>query len=351
MLQPNQTDPREAELAVCPSSRAAAVYVLCGERRFGVVHAGVRDRLRELDGVDLFAWLEHDATPVRRGDADGPPPSDCTAVVVRDGTELRFRPGSQVTDRRGAGWDLDGDPAALAATVDGDELRVRPVPGRARPAVGGAHRPPRRGDPDLGRAGLGAAWTGAAPPTARAEATAPCTPATRWARCCCAGSSPGTEQLRSQWAIRDVAGLVLRPLRHRRRRGRPARADRARGERGRELAMGTSEHAAVTEPPAPAVTLVRRVHHGARQPANWIQLLKFGLVGGSGYAVNLAVFAILTGPAEVHHIPAAIGAFCVAVASNFAWNRLWTFDAERRARRLPGGAVLRREPASGSPST
>jgi dolichol-phosphate mannosyltransferase len=91
--------------------------------------------------------------------------------------------------------------------------------------------------------------------------------------------------------------------------------------------MGTSEHATVTDAPAPALTLVRRVHHGARRPANWIQLLKFGLVGASGYAVNLAVFAILTGPAEVHHIPAAIGAFGVAVASNFAWNRLWTFDA------------------------
>ena len=115
--------------------------------------------------------------------------------------------------------------------------------------------------------------------------------------------------------------------------------------------MGTSEHAAVTDAPAPAVTLVRRVHLGTRQPANWIQLLKFGLVGGSGYVVNLAVFAVLTGPLDVHHIPAAIGAFCVAVDQQLPWNRHWTFDAKRRARRLPGGALLRRQPASGSAST
>ena len=29
---------------------------------------------------------------------------------------------------------------------------------------------------------------------------------------------------------------------------------------------------------------------------------------------------------DVHHIPAAITAFCVAVTNNFLWNRHWTFD-------------------------
>jgi putative flippase GtrA len=73
--------------------------------------------------------------------------------------------------------------------------------------------------------------------------------------------------------------------------------------------------------------LLRRIHHGTRRPANWMQLLRFGIVGASGYAVNLAVFALLSGALDVHHIPAAIGAFCVAVINNFAWNRHWTFDA------------------------
>ena len=39
--------------------------------------------------------------------------------------------------------------------------------------------------------------------------------------------------------------------------------------------------------------LVRRIHLGTRKPANWMQLFKFGVVGATGYFVNLAVFAIL----------------------------------------------------------
>ncbi len=72
---------------------------------------------------------------------------------------------------------------------------------------------------------------------------------------------------------------------------------------------------------------LRRVHLGSRRPANWIQLLKFALVGASGYAVNLAVFALLIETGDTGHIAAAVGAFCVAVTNNFIWNRHWTFGA------------------------
>jgi dolichol-phosphate mannosyltransferase len=58
-----------------------------------------------------------------------------------------------------------------------------------------------------------------------------------------------------------------------------------------------------------------------------MQLLKFGVVGGSGYLVNLAVFAVLSGNLGLHHAPAAVGAFCIAVTNNFLWNRYWTFAA------------------------
>ena len=34
-----------------------------------------------------------------------------------------------------------------------------------------------------------------------------------------------------------------------------------------------------------------RVRHGLRRPHNWYQLIKFCTVGGSGYVVNLCVFA------------------------------------------------------------
>jgi putative flippase GtrA len=71
----------------------------------------------------------------------------------------------------------------------------------------------------------------------------------------------------------------------------------------------------------------RRIGRGTLKPGNWVQLFQFGVVGASGYVVNLAVFAILVGPVDLHYIPAAVLAFCVAVTNNFWWNRHWTFDA------------------------
>jgi dolichol-phosphate mannosyltransferase len=75
----------------------------------------------------------------------------------------------------------------------------------------------------------------------------------------------------------------------------------------------------------PANELAYRIGAAARQPANWAQLLKFGLVGGSGYLINLAVFALLAGGLDFHPALAAVGAFTVAVTNNFLWNRHWTF--------------------------
>ena len=68
-----------------------------------------------------------------------------------------------------------------------------------------------------------------------------------------------------------------------------------------------------------------RVGHGMRRPANWFELVRFGLVGGSGYVVNLAVFTLLVHGMGTGHRLAALGAFLVAVANNFLWNRRWTF--------------------------
>jgi putative flippase GtrA len=76
-----------------------------------------------------------------------------------------------------------------------------------------------------------------------------------------------------------------------------------------------------------AAELAYRLGAAARSPASWLQLLKFGLIGGTGYLVNLGVFAFLSSNLGVHHSIAAIGAFAVAVSSNFFWNRNWTFAA------------------------
>ncbi len=72
-------------------------------------------------------------------------------------------------------------------------------------------------------------------------------------------------------------------------------------------------------------SLAVRLSGAARSRESWIQLLKFGVVGGSGYLINLGVFAFLSGNLGVYHALAAIGAFCIAVTSNFLWNRYWTF--------------------------
>jgi putative flippase GtrA len=69
-------------------------------------------------------------------------------------------------------------------------------------------------------------------------------------------------------------------------------------------------------------TLAGRTARALRRPHNWIQLAKFGAVGASGYVINLAVFAALLSWGA--HVAAAIS-FVVAAASNYWWNRHWTF--------------------------
>jgi dolichol-phosphate mannosyltransferase len=54
------------------------------------------------------------------------------------------------------------------------------------------------------------------------------------------------------------------------------------------------------------------------------QFARFCVVGASGYAVNLATYAALLA-VGLHYLAAAAVAFLVAAASNYIWNRTWTF--------------------------
>jgi putative flippase GtrA len=76
------------------------------------------------------------------------------------------------------------------------------------------------------------------------------------------------------------------------------------------------------------VTASARAVAALRSPHNWIQLAKFGVVGLSGYVINLGVYAALLGIGA--HRAAAIS-FVVAAANNYWWNRVWTFRRERGA--------------------
>lgn len=70
-----------------------------------------------------------------------------------------------------------------------------------------------------------------------------------------------------------------------------------------------------------------RLLHGMRRPANWLQLVRFGLVGGVGFVVNVAVYALLVHVGGLQYLLASVPAWLVAVANNFVLNRHWTFDA------------------------
>ncbi len=87
-------DGGNAQIAVCPSSRAAQVYVLDRDARATLVERVTRTLLT-LDGVDLVMHLtDH--------------PDGEAAVRSRLG-ELRFAPRGDLTDLRGEQWSVEGD--------------------------------------------------------------------------------------------------------------------------------------------------------------------------------------------------------------------------------------------------
>ncbi len=208
VLQPNQSDPELAELAVCPTSRAAGVYVLGSGAGAARTHAAVRARLAELEGIDLFAWLENGDQPVLRGEAAGPAPAGAWAAVERAGTHLRFRPGSEVTDRRGASWELDGDPGALAAAVADGTFDSKRYPD-ALARLWAALAAPHAAEILISAAGgfEFADWGGMTHCPGGSHGALEAGDSLGPLLLC--GFEPGVESLREQWAIRDVAGLVL----------------------------------------------------------------------------------------------------------------------------------------------
>jgi predicted AlkP superfamily pyrophosphatase or phosphodiesterase len=96
----------EPRIAVCPSQRAAMVYALHESER-DAMRASVVTRALAIEGVDLVLWLERDAHDA---------PREGVIASPRHG-ELRFAPGGDVADPRGLSWSLDGALAAIGATI------------------------------------------------------------------------------------------------------------------------------------------------------------------------------------------------------------------------------------------
>ena len=61
-----------------------------------------------------------------------------------------------------------------------------------------------------------------------------------------------------------------------------------------------------------------------------MKLIKFGLVGASGIAIDFSVTWLCKEKAGLNKYLANSAGFCCAVFSNFILNRLWTFEANSR---------------------
>ncbi len=190
VLAPSDDRAEPAQLAVSPTGRAAHVYLLPGEGE-RADRDEVRRTLASTEGIDLVCRL------------DGPE----TAVVERDGERLRFNPGQEVEDLRGGRWDLDGDPAVLAATIEEGRLRSDEYPDPLA-RVWSALRAPHAGDfvvsltlgyeaVDWG--GVTHAGGGSHGALQRGDSLGPLL---------FVGCGPEAAGEREQWALRDIAPIV-----------------------------------------------------------------------------------------------------------------------------------------------
>ena len=83
-------------------------------------------------------------------------------------------------------------------------------------------------------------------------------------------------------------------------------------------------------------TGVTRIAAGLRNPANWLQLIKFGMVGGSGFVLNLVVYWVLLRMPACRTCWRPPGRFCVAVHEQLPLEPAVDVPAPGGAARTPG---------------
>jgi hypothetical protein len=209
VLQPNTDRPEEAEIAVSPTSRAGALYILDTGRRHAATHERTRLRLRELAGVDLVTWLAaEDGSPVVRKGVGPPDGGRVQAVVERDGREFRFRPGGQLRDLRGNSWAVSGEPEALEADVTRGRFESDEYPD-ALARLWSALTSPHAGDVLISAAegyecvdwgGISHAGGGSHGSLGRGDSLGPVI---------FTGCGPDQPAKNPQWALRDLAPVIL----------------------------------------------------------------------------------------------------------------------------------------------
>jgi Type I phosphodiesterase / nucleotide pyrophosphatase len=209
VLQPNTDRPEEAEIAVSPTSRAGAVYILDTGRRHSATHERARNRLREMPGVDMIVWLAgEDGAPLLREGVGLADPDRIEAVVERDGFEFRFRPGGQLRDLRGNGWAARGEPEALAADVTRGRFESEEYPD-ALSRVWSALTSPHAGDVLISASdgyecvdwgGISHVGGGSHGSLGRGDSLGPVV---------FTGCGPDRPERNPQWALRDLAPVIL----------------------------------------------------------------------------------------------------------------------------------------------
>jgi type I phosphodiesterase/nucleotide pyrophosphatase len=107
----------EPRIALCPTQRAAMVYVLAEQRR-STLRSSIIRRTLQIDGVQLVMWLERD-----------PHEAPLEGVIARPSVgELRFRPGGDVSDARGRAWSVQGELAVLEASMRDGHMHAPSFP-------------------------------------------------------------------------------------------------------------------------------------------------------------------------------------------------------------------------------
>jgi hypothetical protein len=188
----------DGAIAVCPSQRAAMVYVL-GERPRSTLRRSVVRRSLSLEGVELAMWLEYDEHDRPR-----------EAAISRMGAgELRFCPGDGALDERGREWAVDGSLEVLDAVL-GDGALTLPHHPDALHRVWSALVCPTAGDVLLSAApGYEFAdWGGQAHVGGGSHGSLRSEDSLGALLLCGVDTGEPTGEPRSQWAITDVAPLV-----------------------------------------------------------------------------------------------------------------------------------------------
>jgi predicted AlkP superfamily pyrophosphatase or phosphodiesterase len=186
---PSQSRNANAQVALSPAQRSAMIYALDADERGEVIERSL-DALKELDGIDLVMW--------KAGDE---------AVVRSARGELRFAPGGQIEDRRGASWSLEGKLPTLRAEVQDGRFLCTEYPD-ALARIWSALNCPTAGDLLLSASpgyefvdwgGADHVGGGSHGSLHRSDSLG----ALMWC-----GTGPESRDARDLWSLRDVAPLV-----------------------------------------------------------------------------------------------------------------------------------------------